>query len=204
MGLQPFNPTQYEMDYIPQRLRGLEICVLACYAVLSGKANSSALSIDFGTSRISEPDLRIFVDLAIDAGLIANRTLLNFMGIKLDNNSLVNASQGLTLMKYGLPLTPVADAIEILAPAVPGAALRVILIEMLSTASKSIAHFTEKGATISVARLGFAGYATSLLVRKWFYQARMATEPLSMIPSHVAPQYGGVWDAVPPSGERER
>jgi hypothetical protein len=47
--------------------------------------------------------------------------------------------------------------------------MRELWVEAPTTASKSIAHFTVKGATTSAARLGFAYYATFLkLVRSQF------------------------------------
>lgn len=204
MGLQEFDPTNYELDYIPQRLRTLELCVVSCYAMLNGKVDSTPLHIDLGTSKISEPNLRLFVDTVIDAGLVANRTLLNFIGIKLNNNNLINEEYALTVTKFGLPLTPVADAITILSPPLFSPALfadelRKIWVEVLNTASKSTAHFTEKGGTIRVARLGFASYATSLVVRKYFYQALGKAEPDTLIEEDIKPKFGGVWDSVDPT-----
>ena len=198
MGLLPFSRSKYEIEYVPQRLRSLDVCVVACHAVLSGTVEDTPSILDFGAGRIELPNLKLMVDLAIDAGLMANRTLLNFVGIKLDNGGLVTKSYALTIKKYGLSLTSVADAAQVLEPKVPAAMMTSIWVEALSTASNSIAHFTDDGATIRVAQLGYASYATSLLVRSKFYDALGLEAPASLIPIGKEPSSGGIWDGFDP------
>ena len=144
MGLREFDPSLYELDYVPQRLRSLDVCILACFAALNGSVNSTPLSIDLGCAMLESSDLRVFIDIAIDAGLVANRTLLNFMGIKLDNGGLVNDRYGLTIEEYGLSLTPVSDAINTLSPEIPSTELGRIWTEALNTASKSVTATLQK------------------------------------------------------------
>lgn len=92
MGISPFDATDtsnYEIEYIPQRLAALEICVHACYLALCGNLEEYGEEVPvvqrtspFGPKPVCS--LRQFVSIAIDAGLVANRTLLNFVGIKLE------------------------------------------------------------------------------------------------------------------------
>lgn len=198
MGITRFDSSRYRIDYIPQRLRSLEACVLACHAVLSDAVNTTPLDLDLGSSKLRQPDLNLIVGIAIDAGLVANRTLLNFMGLKLDNGQLVSASYALTIEKFSLPVVSVPSACRILEPDVPAAAMASIWVEALNAASKSIAHLTEAGGTIRVARLGYACFATAKLLRKEFFQATSSAEPATLIPSLVEPRFGGVWDSVDP------
>ena len=198
MGIQSFDSANYRVEYVPQRLASLEACVIACYAVLSAEVQKKA-ELNLGSIKLSLPDSRLFVDIAIDSGLVANRTLLNFLGIKLDNGNLISQSYALTIEKFSLPLVSVADACAILEPDIPSVEMRRIWLEALSTASKSTAHFTEAGATIRVARLGFACYATSRLVRQKFFDATGTVEPNSIIHSDLIPKFGGVWDVVDPN-----
>jgi hypothetical protein len=90
MGIQAFDPSKYELDYIPQRLISLEACVLACHSVLSDKVATTPLLLDLGSSKLQQPDLGLFINLAFDAGLVANRTLMNFLGLKLENGTLLS------------------------------------------------------------------------------------------------------------------
>jgi hypothetical protein len=197
MGNKQFDPTTYRLEYIPQRLMSLEACVIACHTVLSSQVDNP-LDLDLGSSKLSLPDLSILVGIAIDAGLVANRTLLNFVGIKLDNGTLVNETYGLTIEEFSLPLVPINDACRVLEPAVPSTQMLQIWVEALKTASKSVAHFTEAGATISVARLGFACMATAELIRRQFFTATSTPGPDSIITPEVKPSFGGVWNAADP------
>jgi hypothetical protein len=198
MGIQQFDPANYRVEYVPQRLASLEACVIACYTVLSAEVQKQA-ELNMGSIKLSLPDSKLFVDIAIDAGLVANRTLLNFLGLKLDNGQLINQSYALTIEKFSLPLVSVADACTVLEPEITSVEMRRIWLEALNTASKSTAHFTEAGATIRVARLGFACYATSKLVRQKFFSATGIVEPDSIIHSDIKPKFGGVWDVVDPN-----
>jgi hypothetical protein len=198
MGIQEFDPSKYELDYVPQRLTSLEVCVMACHAMLSDKVASTPLRIDLGASKLEYLDLSVFVNLAIDAGLVANRTLMNFVGLKLQEGGLVNDASGLNVTKFGLPLTSPAAAQTILMPSIPEAEMRRIWLEALSTASKSIAHFTEKGAIILAARLGYACFATAELVRRDFYAALGKPAPITLLRADVLPRHGTVWDSVDP------
>jgi hypothetical protein len=204
MGLSPFDPTDttnYEIDYIPQRLGTLEVCVHACYLVISGRvtADGNAEQILQITSPFQPVPLcspKQFVGIAIDAGLVANRTLLNFLGIKLDNGTLTEKSSALTVEKFGLALTPLSDATSILLPDTSADSLKNIWIEALTTASKSSAHFTAIGGKISVRRLGYACYATSLLVRQYFYKTQNKSEPPSYLPKYAVPQEMSIWNNI--------
>ncbi|MGP1716569.1 MAG: hypothetical protein ACTS9Y_05260 [Methylophilus sp.] len=198
MGIKSFQSSHYRLEYIPQKIASLEACIIACHTILSSSVNQP-LDLNFGTTRLSLPDSTLLIEMAIDAGLIANRTLLNFMGLKLANGGLVNESYGLTIEKFSLPLIPVVDACQILEPAIPMAEMHLIWTETLKVASKSTAHFTETGATIQIARLGFACFATVSLIRKNFFNATGTPAPLSIIPVDLEPKIGGVWDSVDPS-----
>jgi hypothetical protein len=155
--------------------------------------------IDLGSSQIEQDDLQLFIDLAIDSGLVANRTLLNFMGIKLQNGDLVNENYGLNISEFELSVTDIASAQKILLPQIPELEMRNLWVEALSTASKSIAHFTVKGATISVARLGYACFGTAQLVRKDFYAALGKPAPRAILSREVQPRLGTCWDSVDPN-----
>jgi hypothetical protein len=198
MGIVEFDPTNYRLDYIPQRLRSLEVCVMACHSLLNAMVDVTPLAINLGSSELKEDNLRLFIDLAMDAGLVANRTLLNFLGIKLANGGLVNIEDGVTISSFGLSLVPVSTAQKILLPEIPEFHMQRFWVEALTTASKSIAHFTEKGAVISVARLGFASHATAKLVRAHFYDALGIPAPKTILPPDVEPKFGTCWDWVDP------
>lgn len=198
MGNNVFDAATYEMEYIPQRLAALEVCVLGCHSILSNRVDSTELNINFGSSVLIKSDLSILVNLALDSGLIANRTLLNFMGIKLSNRNLINAENGLTVSEFHIPLITVEDATTILLPEIRQEALKAMWIEALTTASKSVAHFTEQGALIRVARLGYACYGTSKLVRERFYSTRQNVEPETLLTNDVIPVFSSVWDSVDP------
>ncbi|WP_229008087.1 hypothetical protein [Methylophilus sp. Leaf408] len=198
MGLQQFDPTTYRFEYIPQRIASLETCIIACHTVLSSHVDMP-LDLNFGNTKLSLPDSNLIIGLAIDAGLIANRTLLNFMGLKLSNGSVINESYALTIERFSIPLTPVVDAFKILEPMIPSTEMHKIWAETLKVASKSAAHFTEDGATIQVARLGFACLATAKLVRHRFFNVTGTPEPHCIIPSDIEPKIGSIWDAVDPT-----
>jgi hypothetical protein len=198
MGIKTFDATSYRIDYIPQRLVSLEAWIIACHAVLSNKMQTP-LTLNLGSSTLRQPDLSLFVGLAIDAGLVANRTLLNFLGIKLANGALTNESYALTIEKFSLALVSIADACRVLEPDVTPLHMHQIWVEALNTASKSVAHLTEAGSTIRVARLGFACFATSRLLRDRFFSATSTLEPPTILPADVVPRLGGVWDAVDPA-----
>ena len=70
----------------------------------------------------------------------------------------------MTISSFGMTLLPVSTAQKVLLPEISESHMQDFWVKALTTASKSIAHFTEKGAVISAARLGFACYATSKLV----------------------------------------
>ncbi|WP_186159371.1 hypothetical protein [Burkholderia gladioli] len=201
MGLQAFDPSLYREEYVPQRLARLEVCVHACYGQLKLRADAATPSmLDLGAAKLEFADTEILTGIALEAGLMANRTLLNFVGIKLENNGIENKSYALTVAEFGLPFAPLAAASNILAPDVPANAMKGIWTESLATASRSSAHFTSTGATIRVARIGFACYATSLLVRKYFYDALGEIAPPSLITDQVRPTVLGdpCWHSVDP------
>lgn len=205
MGISPFDPTDtsiYEIDYIPQRLAALEICVHVCYLVISGRLTSS--EFDDRMVQVTSPKLssipicspRQFIDLAIDSGLVANRTLLNFVGIKLDNGTLVEKSYALTVEKFGGGLVSLDDATNILVSVISADDLKDMWVEALTTASKSSAHFTELGAKVSIKRLGYACFATSLLIRKVFYKNQNRELPKTYLPEYAVPKKIGVWSNI--------
>ena len=198
MGVQPLSisRTFYEIDYVPQKLRSLESCVLACYSMLNSKYSGVA-ELTIGSQILKDDALRLFQDLAIDAGLISNRLLLNFAEIKLDNGTLVNLKNGVTLSDFGLGPVPVSDATAIL-PGIPKTELHKIWGLVLTTASKALAHFTDQGATVQVEHLGFGSYATSLLIRKHFYDALGKPQPPQLLRPEVVPCLAGVWLGIEP------
>jgi hypothetical protein len=149
MGIIEFEPSKYRLEYIPQRLISLEFCVMACHSLLTEKVNATPLAINLASSEIKGENLMPFIDLTIDAGLVANSSLLNFLGIKLADGGLVNIEDGATVSNFGLPIVPVSTAQKILLPEIPEVHMQRIWVEALTTASKSIAHFTENGTTIS-------------------------------------------------------
>ncbi|PLR26326.1 hypothetical protein PZBJ_05945 [Pantoea endophytica] len=197
MGINGFISDKYKMEYIPQRLLSLEACTLACHTILSGKDKSTPFELDLGSSKLQQPDLSIFIGLALDAGIVANRTLLNFMGLKLDNHDIVNSGYTLNISKFSQPLVPVTDACRILkSNHFSEYEIKDMWIEALTVASKSIAHFTETGATISVAKLGIACYATSKLVRHYFFDAMSENQPQSIITPEIEPKSDSLWGIV--------
>ncbi|MBR7989532.1 hypothetical protein KDX04_27250 [Burkholderia cenocepacia] len=201
MGLQSFDASLYKDEYVPQRLARLEVCVHACYAQLKLRADEPTSSaLDLGAATLQFADTEILTGIALEAGLMANRTLLNFVGIKLENNGIENKPYALTVAEFGLPFAPLAAACNILTPEVPAEDMKDIWTESLATASRSSAHFTSVGATIRVARIGFACYATSLLVRQYFYNALGEAAPPSLITPQVRPTTRGdmCWHTVDP------
>ena len=203
MGLRPFEPNIYKMEYVPQRMAALEVCVHACYAALKRHIDEpTPTSLDLGAVSLGFPESDTLLGIVLDAGLIANRTLLNFVGIKLDNHDLANKEYALTISKFELPPVKVDIAIEILKfQGIPPAEMRRIWIESLRVASSSAAHFTADVAEIHVARMGFAFDATSLLLRAYFFQVLDVPMPESLITEEVRPRLDGdpCWHSVDPS-----
>lgn len=200
MGIQPLSisRTIYEIDYIPQKLGALESCVLACFSILNSKY-SGIDELAVGSQILKGDALRLFQELAIDAGLISNRLLLNFAEIKLDNGTLVSHKNGVTLSDFGLGSVPIADATSMLRGiGIPAVELHKIWVRVLTTASKALAHFTEQGATVQVEHLGFGSYATSLLIRKYFYDALRKPQPPQLLGTEVVPRLEGVWLGIEP------
>jgi hypothetical protein len=72
--------------------------------------------------------------------------------------------------------------------------MKALCIEALTIASKFIAHFTQKGATISAARLRL--YGTSKLVREFFYSATGTPAPTEIVNSEIQPKPLSCWDLV--------
>jgi hypothetical protein len=202
MGITSFttsNATEMYQDvYIPQRLAALEMCVIACYSVLSDKADSTTLSLNFGSSSLTQLNSNTLTQILMDAGLVANRTLLNFMGVKLENGQLKNIDYALNIESFGLTKIPVATATQISLPEIPAVNMEKIWLKALRTASQASAHFTKEGAQTLICEVGFACFATSKLVRQHFYSAKSLTPPSSLIPASMEPKFGGVWDAVEP------
>lgn len=197
MGISGFISDKYKMEYVPQKLMSLEVCTLACHSIMSGKDKSTPLKLDLGSLKIEQPDLGIFIDMALDAGLVANRLLLNFMGIKLKNNDIVNKEYALNITKFSQPLVPVEDACRILKENhFSEYEIKDMWVDSLTVASKSIAHFTEIGATIHVSKLGIACYATSKLVRKYFFDATSTKQPTSIITPEIEPKGDNLWGKV--------
>ncbi|WP_415896600.1 hypothetical protein [Neptuniibacter sp. QD57_21] len=201
MGINQFDPSLYTLEYIPQKLRALDACIIACYSVLTRSVEDNELKFNLKETTFHQNDINLFVELAIDAGLIANRTLLNFMGIKLADGGLVNADYALNITEFELSHIEVSEATEILSGQLSACNLEDVWVEALSAASKSIAHFTKQGSQIRVARLGYACYATSMLVRKHFLEIsdEVGEIPTSILPNEVIPKVGSVWDNVDPS-----
>lgn len=197
MGISAFDPvdtSNYDFQYVPHRLAALELCVVSCYRILSGALlleEQYKPKVDLATPFGHKPlcSIEQFVGISIDAGLVALRTLLNFLGIKLDNNTLNEKKYAHTVDEHGLSLISVATACAVLEPIVTSTDLKAMLIEGLQTASKSSAHFTADGATISVERLGYACYATSLLIRQHYFDAKGLPQPAKCIPMEAKPDY---------------
>lgn len=201
MGIQQLaiSRTQYELDYIPQKLRALELCILACSSILKEKYAPGTEELTIGGQVLKGDALRLFRDLAVDAGLISNRLLLNFAEIKLDNGGIINQKSGVSLSDFGLAPVPVAVATQVLKGVlVPAAELGKIWVHVLTTASKASAHFTDKGATVQVEYLGFSSYATSLIVRTHFYDALGKTQPPSLLDPDATPRLEGYWLGIEP------
>jgi len=192
MGISAFdssNTDNYDLQYVPQRLTALELCVLSCYYVQTGElvvgADRPKTTVTrddhcFTPKRIC--DIDHFIGISIDAGLVALRTLLNFLGIKLDNHALTEQATAHTVQQHGLPLITVAQATSILGATLSAAQLGPMMLAALQTASKSSAHFTDAGATVAVERLGWACYAVSLLIRRHYFDAKGLAQPETLIP----------------------
>ncbi len=201
MGIRQFaiSQTEYELDYIPQKLRTLELCVLACSSILNEKYAPGTEDLTIGGQIVKGDALRLLRDLAIDAGLISNRLLLNFVEIKLDSGGLINQKTGVSLSDFGLGPVPVAVATQALRSlGVPADALRKIWVHVLTTASKALAHFTDQGASVRVEHLGFGSYATSLIVRSHFFDALGKAQPPSLLGPDATPRLDGHWLGIEP------
>lgn len=195
MGILAFDPNNtqtYDFEYVPHRLAALELCVLSAFYV---QAEYPAIdgdmpipSVELKTILRTRPicSLDQFVGISIDAGLVALRTLLNFLGIKLDNHALTEKKYAHTIQDHGLSLISVANATSILEPTLAAVELEAMMLEALQTASKSLAHFTDEGATISIDRLGWACYAVSLLIRRHYFDAKGLPQPVTLIPNDMA------------------
>ncbi|UTV80952.1 hypothetical protein MQE22_13225 [Acidithiobacillus sp. YTS05] len=189
MGHNSFTKNQFALEYIPHRLAALELCVLACDSVLMKGPRPESFSINIGILEIQGQKSDPVLGALIDSGIMAIRSVLNFLGIKLNNGTLVNASYALTIESFDLPLVPLNKAISILSPKLEPDTLKNIWIEALITASKSTAHFTEGGGTIIVNRLAYAAYAASLLLRKHFFEATGTPKPDCLIPDLYIPDF---------------
>lgn len=97
---------------------------------------------------------------------------------------------------FGYPLVGVSDAINVLEPELNVLELRDVWRRALSAASKSAAHFTEDGATIHPAELGWARYATSRLVRSESYEVNGRKAPSTTLDERLIPTKADpVWNA---------
>jgi hypothetical protein len=67
MGLQSFHPNLYLMEYVPQRLAAVEVCVHACYAALKRNSDEpTPASFDLNCSSLQFADQSVCVlDLKI-------------------------------------------------------------------------------------------------------------------------------------------
>jgi hypothetical protein len=192
MGISAFdssNTDNYDLQYVPHRLTALELCVLSCYYVQAGelvdigdRPKTMVTREDHCFTPIRICDIDHFIGISIDAGLVALRTLLNFLGIKLDNQTLTEQAYAHTVQQHGLPLITVAQATSILGTAQPATQLGPMMLEALQTASKASAHFTDAGSTVAVERLGWACYAVSLLIRRHYFDAKELAQPKTLIP----------------------
>lgn len=195
MGISAFDSTNtdnYDLQYVPQRLTALELCVLSCFYVQTGELvergnrPKTAVKRDdhvFTPRRICDIDQ--FIGISIDAGLVALRTLLNFLGIKLDNHALTAQKYAHTVEEHGLPLITVAQATSVLEPTMLASKLEPMMLESLQTASKSSAHFTDTGALVAVDRLGWACYAVSVLIRRHYFDAKGLAQPETLLPDNA-------------------
>lgn len=161
-------PNDYIARHIPYRITSLELCVAGCHALISGSADSTPLEIDLGSFILKDATLRPFVDTVIDNGLHYNRVLLAFMGIGVQNRSLMAKRDGVTVADFGGTLVPPEDAVRI-HPVFGGDTIKGIWERTIHASSKTIAHLTEQGAKIHTEEIAIACYATSLLVRKHFF-----------------------------------
>lgn len=198
MGHTAFNKNKFALEYIPHRLAALELCVLACDAVLMKGPRSEPFVIEIGSVTAEGQKSDPVLGALLDSGLMATRSILNFLGIKLNNGTIVNESYALTIEKYDLPLVPLEAALEVLLPNIEASTLKEIWTEALTTASKSTAHFTESGGTILVNRLSYAAYAASLALRRYFFQATNTPEPECLISIINIPEYSP--DPILPHG----
>ena len=189
MGHVAFNKNKFTLEYIPHRLAALELCVTACDAVLCRGPRSDPFELKLGLITLEGSKFDPVVGMMLDSGLMAIRSILNFLGIKLDNGQLINQSYALTIERYNLPLVPLQTALSVLSPDIDENTLSEIWVEALTTASKATAHFTESGGAILVNRLAYAAYATSLALRKHFFQATNTLEPTCLIPEFCIPDY---------------
>ncbi len=204
MGLPLFEKDKYLNEYIPQKLKTLEVCVLACHTLLKGSETPTQLYINLGDCELKDDSLDLFLDIAIDAGLLANRCLLNFMGIKKDNGTIENKDYGENIKAFSLEHVAIETAIKILEEDISSSELKFYWIKSLDTASKGIAHFTTEGSLINVAQLGYACFATVSLVRKYLYEALGVEQAESLIPLTLQPKKGTIWDAIYDEWEVER
>ena len=199
MGLRAFNDLDYQEKYVPQKLASLEICVAACHSVLSNQVAKGAVTLDFGSSTMHLANYDILIGIALDAGSVANRTLLNFLGLKLDNGIVEERAYGLTIENFSQPLLNLAVATKVLLPEIPEIEMKRLWADSLKVGSKSSAHFTADGAEIAVAHLAFACYATSKLVRTHFFQALNLSEPATLLnPKNTPTVMGKEWGSIDP------
>lgn len=96
MGSRAADEVDYRVEYVPQRLRALDACMIACHTILSRVADDQPLKVYLGQVVLTNDVARMFVEVALDAGMIANRDLLNCMGIKLDNGNIIDDENALT------------------------------------------------------------------------------------------------------------
>ena len=195
MGHNSFTKNEFALQYIPYRLAALELCVLACSSILLKGPRPESFSVTIGAVQIQGEKSDPVLSALLDSGLVAIRSILNFLGIKLENRTLINQAYALTIQRDDLPLVPGGEALSILSPELEPTVLQEIWIEALTTASKSIAHFTKDGGTILVNRLAYAAYAASLLLRSRFFRVTGTPEPDCLIPDIHIPHFSSekIW-----------
>jgi len=187
------------VKHIPYRVTSLELCVASCHSLLSGAADKSPLEIDLGSLVLKDATLRAFIDTVIDNGLLYNRVLLAFMGIGIQNRALIAKRErdGVTVADFGGTLLTPDQAVKI-HPKFDENTVRKSWAYAINASSKTIAHLTQQGATIQPEVIAIACHATSLLVRKHFFQALSFPEPSKILPEDITPKPDEFWSVMRP------
>lgn len=172
-----------EKGEIPSLLRRLDFALYACWVVIEDK-HTDSVKLRMGSKEISFPSSQFFVDSMLDAGCLASRKLLHFLGIGVSQGSLAAHSGRTGDIKItewpGGQLSSPLDATKVLLPDFSEEEITACFLKALRMADKAIAHLTSHTVAESkpnIIQLGVCFWAVRRLIEQLFYGNLLRRDP---------------------------